>query len=186
MFGWLTTLGAARREDPSTVQTRWFRLGAHALASRLPAVGAVLHLPRSRHVPSLEHLPRGLLAGDALVAPLLATRLVGAGSAVTPDGPREWIQYIDADGICLARTYLLPDTDYLGWDALLAEGEPMGADEWTPGDQVFAAAQAQVIRFEASVVGGLRLLRSTGAHAVSPIGRSLAGSIALAESVAYP
>lgn len=185
MFGWLATFGASRREHPSTVQTRWFHLGPQALARTLPALGSVLHLPRLRYVPHLAHLPRGVIAGDALVAPLLATRLVGAGSAVTADGPREWLQYVDASGVCLARTYLLPDTDYLGWDALLAEGEPVDADQCAPVERGFIAAQARVIRFEATVVGGLRLLRSTRACAVSPMGRSLAGSIAQAQSVAY-
>jgi len=185
MFGWLATFGAPRREHPSTVQTRWLRLGPQALARTLPTLGSVLHLPRLRYAPCLSHLPRGVIAGDALVAPLLATRLVGAGSAVTADGPREWLEYVDASGICVARTYLLPDTDYLGWDALLAEGEPLDTDEWTPGEQGFTAAQARVIRFDTSLVGGLRLLRSTGACAVSPMGRSLADSIAQAESVAY-
>ncbi|WP_250625117.1 hypothetical protein [Pinirhizobacter soli] len=185
MFGWLATFGAPRREHPSAVQTRWLRLGPQALARTLPTLGSVLHLPRLRCAPCLTHLPRGVIAGDALVAPLLATRLVGAGSAVTADGPREWLEYVDASGICLARTYLLPDTDYLGWDALLAEGEPIGADEWTPVEQGFTAAQARVIRFDTNIVGGLRLLRSTGACTVSPMGRSLAGSIAQAQSVAY-
>jgi hypothetical protein len=185
MFGWLATLGAPRREHPSTVQTRWFRLGPQLLARTLPALGSVLHLPRLHYAPCLSHLPHGVIAGDAWVAPLLATKLVGAGSAVTADGPREWLEYVDAKAICLARTYLLPDTDYLGWDALLADGEPLDIDEFTPVEQGFVAGQARVIRFDTNLVGGLRLLRSTGACAVSAMGRSLAGSIAQAESASY-
>ena len=154
MFGWLATFGALRREHSSTVQTRWYLLGPRALADALPTLGSVLHLPHVHCEPCLGHLPPGVIAGDALVAPLLATRMVGAGTAVTADGPREWLDYVDASGACLARTYLLPDTDYLGWDALLAEGDPVVAHEVACRGHRFAAARAQVLRFQTQQVGG--------------------------------
>src|SRR3546814_12231625 len=76
---------------------------------------------------TVRELPRGLLAEAMQLAPLLQTRRLVAASAITVEGPREWIDCVDREGRTCARLHLLPDTDYLAWDRLLACGEPMAA-----------------------------------------------------------
>jgi hypothetical protein len=69
-----------------------------------------------------------------------------AASAITVEGPREWIECLAADGLPRARLYLLPDTDYLSWDALHAGAcstsvcEPAAAGSWRP-------VRAHLLRF---------------------------------------
>jgi len=59
----------------------------------------------------LRELPPGVLLESICLAPLLPCRSLLAASAITVEGPREWIECLDADGQTRARLYLLPDTD---------------------------------------------------------------------------
>ena len=44
--------------------------------------------------------------------------LLCLASAVTADGPREWLTVVRRHGQRAPQLHLLPDTDYLAWDAL--------------------------------------------------------------------
>ena len=72
----------------------------------LAALGAVLCLYR-------------IQAGSELDGWSQAVR-VSSDSALDSDGLCESLQFIDRDGLCCWRLYLLPDTDFLAWEHLLA------------------------------------------------------------------
>ncbi|WP_049623615.1 hypothetical protein [Frateuria defendens] len=160
---------------PAPRHVRW--LDPRACAARLPALGCVLYLP-ARVAPAPAG---GLLPLRAELAPLAGLRGLFAASLVTGDGPREWLDAVDRQGRVLARLYLLPDTDYLAWDALLAAGAPGAAPLRAPA--VFCPAGAHVLRFQARTLAGMSLLDARTPTAMSPLGSQLALRIAKAESV---
>ena len=108
------------------LQTAGFDI--HALAEWLPRLGTVLWLYRDAKDPAF---PRARLTSHGVLlfehpalTALANCTAAHARSAVTPRGPREWIDF-DANGATIARMYLLPDTDCLAWDGMLRDlGEP--------------------------------------------------------------
>ena len=94
-----------------------------ALADALPRLGSVLWL---------EHRgaagfggPCATSAGIVLfdhpaLAPLARCTNARACQAITPAGPREWLEFRSAAAEPLAKLFLLPDTDYLAWDEMTA------------------------------------------------------------------
>ena len=72
----------------------------------LAALGAVLCLYR-------------IQAGSELDGWSQAVR-VSSDSAIDSDGLCESLQFFDRDGLCCWRLYLLPNTDFLAWERLLA------------------------------------------------------------------
>lgn len=94
-----------------------------ALASWLPRLGAVLWLSRGarRRGARATVGPHGVLLLDhpALNA-LAAASSVTAHTQLTSHGPREWLAFREASGETIAKLFLLPDTDYLGWDEMIA------------------------------------------------------------------
>jgi hypothetical protein len=167
----------------SLPSSRWLHTSASVLAASLPPLGCLLHLsPRSAGgVPELPAV--GVLAECAELVPLLRTRWLRIASAVTVDGPREWIECIDAGGRPQGRLYLLPDTDYLGWDTLLAgdsaQAGPPGAERCAP----FCAWQARPLHFTHRRLGGLTSLGCVAPARISALGRHVAHEIARAEAV---
>lgn len=87
-------------------------LRSHAAASSLPraqqlaALGTVLCLYRPQQ--------GGELSGWAHAV------WVESRTGVDSDGLRESLVFFDAEGRCCWRLYLLPDSDFLAWDRLLA------------------------------------------------------------------
>ncbi len=94
------------------------------LVDALPSLGAVLWLDRAarRNLPLratmgaqgvllLDHPALAVLGGGAPVT---------AHTAVTTHGPREWLCFRDDGGEAQAKLFLLPDTDYLAWDEMIA------------------------------------------------------------------
>ena len=85
---------------------------SHAAASCLPraqqlaALGAVLCLYRPQQ-------------GSELAGWAQAAR-VESRTGVDSDGLRESLVFFDAEGRCCWRLYLLPDSDFLAWDRILA------------------------------------------------------------------
>jgi hypothetical protein len=90
----------------------------------LPQLGTVLWLHRpspDRAFPRARLLSSGVLLLDhPALGGLADCATVKAFCAVTAHGPREWLEFDDAQGEAIARLYLLPDTDYLTWDAMLS------------------------------------------------------------------
>ncbi|HEU4669993.1 MAG TPA: hypothetical protein VFR91_04775 [Dyella sp.] len=70
--------------------------------------------------------------------------------AVTSEGPREWITVHDLAGVPRCRLYLLPDTDYLAWDALLSHAVATAPPE---PPRPWRARCGRRLRFEVDAVG---------------------------------
>jgi hypothetical protein len=125
------------------------------LARWLPQLGDVLYLaPRLRDAAGPG--AAGLLVEQPHLAPLQRSHRLRMISAVTPDGPREWADVLDAHGRACARIYLLPGTDYCAWDTMLCGAA--GAAAATRAGPVFAAATARLLRFRHRRLAGLDVL----------------------------
>lgn len=159
------------------------------VADCLPRLGNVLWLYRDRS-PSSPLPPCGehgqLAIGHPAVAALHAATGMRAHSSVTSQGPREWLEFVDADGNVLAKLYLLPDTDFLAWDQMLANRTATPAagegSSWQAPLRYLRNAIGRVgspwhalpLRF-----GRARLaLDATIASSLSQVGRHLAATIA--------
>lgn len=183
MSGWLATrvipfcLHAACAE----VERRWLHIAPRTLARHLPAAGPGLYLPCA--VTPATAVASGLLAGCRELAPLLRVHWLVAACAIGCDGPREWLECRAGDGRLCARLHLLPDSDYLGWDALLAAGVPMGAlgRSWPCDERIEAA---RVLEFRCRRLAGLDLLEARPAARVSALGGGIARGIARAAGLA--
>lgn len=185
MFGWLATHVAhdCGRASGAPVERSWRRVTPQRLAAGLPALGGVLCLRYASARPLDENLPRGLLAAQRECLPLLRVHWLVAASVVGSDGPREWLECRDRSGAPCARLHLLPDTDYLAWDALLAAGVPVpGAQRSRP--DAMRVLSAQLLRFRCRRLAGLEMLDALPAAPVSGLGGALAQAIARAECVA--
>ncbi|MGC1550309.1 MAG: hypothetical protein WA777_17455, partial [Rhodanobacter sp.] len=131
---------------------------SRCLARHLPLLGSVLYLPEQAVTGTLAHLPRGLLVEHLEMSPLLQTCWLAAASVISSDGPHEWLECIDRYGRLRARLHLLPDTDYLAWDALLAAGTPIAAPVSLQRSNGFRAESARVVFFRSRQLAGLTLL----------------------------
>jgi hypothetical protein len=184
MFGWLASHAASfcRQAGLQPASRRWMHTSPWRLARQLPQLGSVLYLP-GRITATADELPPGLLAERLELTPLLQTCRLAAVSVIGSDGPHEWLECFDRHDGLRARLHLLPDTDYLGWDALLASTAPSSAPgpPWPRGG--FRAENAGVLRFRLRPLAGLHLLEADAPVAVSTLGRDIAGGIARAEAV---
>ena len=167
---------------PAKVSRRWVQLAPASLARSLPALGSVLYETMR---PAALELPHGLLVESKQLVPLLQGWRLAAASTITVEGPREWIECVDDDDRCHARLHLLPDTDYLAWDALLDRAVPCGAPSSTRWSHSSAPTEAQLLRFHLRRLAGLEMLGSEAVARVSPLSRQLAGEIARAETRAW-
>jgi hypothetical protein len=185
MFGWLTTPSSPRcRHAPLTVLSRRARhISPHLLINKLPSLGSVLYLHNSSAQVITDTLPPGLLVTERTLAPLLDVRWLMATSAVTEDGPREWYECMDRSGRSRARLHLLPDTDYLAWEALMAAHESPLEPPVLPGTPPLRPDSAKVVNFRLRDVAGLTVLDCHPSMALSPLGSHVAAHIAHAESV---
>lgn len=155
MFGRFASLGGCHRRPPAA-HGYVLAMPPRALARWLPQLGGVLYLaPRQRDQPQ-ERQAGGLLLEQADLAPLQRSRRLQVVSAVTPDGPREWADVIDAHGRTCARIYLLPGTDYCAWDAMLCTAA--GGAAVAAARPAFMAATARLGRFRHRRLTGLDVL----------------------------
>lgn len=86
---------------------------------QLAALGTVLCLYRNQ-------------AGSELDGWSQAAR-ASSHSALDSDGLCESLQLFDRDDLCCWRLYLLPDTDFLAWERLLADVPGQSTHESAPG-----------------------------------------------------
>lgn len=181
MYGWLeTSIGAAHAwfADPGE---RVLRVSPVALAHWLPMLGSVLYVPSRSHMQCRPRLPDNLLTESALLAPLLRTRYLRVLGTVSADGPREWIDCLDARGDVLAQVHLLPDTDYLAWDNLPSGCEPLGAPDLPWRASAFRGAAAHLVRFRCQSLATLSCLGEAPPPRISALGRIIAQTIAGAQ-----
>jgi hypothetical protein len=187
MFGWLAHAFAPNRSSADT--TAWtisrvsIRMSGTELAARLPLLGGVLWLPACASARSGRELAPGWLVTRHDLAPLLQTEELRASSMIGADGPREWIDCLDATGAFCARLHLLPDTDYLAWDALLSGGSPLPSAPVCPGEVACKAAIAQLLCFRVGRVAALNLLDTLPLGRLSSLGRGIARDVARAAAV---
>lgn len=180
---WLAMLHAcgARAIDTDT-DVRWLRVAPRTLALHLPALGHVLYLPAESAAHAAHAPVRGLLAAAPALAPLLAGDRLCLASTIAPDGPREWLTVVDAAGRPCAQLHLLPDTDYLAWDALLAAATPcpaMCGHRWS----MFRAGGAHRLRFHLRPVVFLDVLEAAAAEPACALSVGMARRIARNEGV---
>jgi hypothetical protein len=171
---------------PATSRRCW-RVSPAMLLRYLSPLGSVLYLPMQSRASAIEEIPRGLLVENMQLAPLLQTHYLVAASTITSEGPREWIECVDRHGYLLARLYLLPDTDYLAWDAL-----PAGAEAMTMSTTASMQARwprntrsvsAHLLRFHWRQLAGLDVLGAEVATQVSILSRHLVGQVVGAEAL---
>jgi hypothetical protein len=184
MFGWLATRSTSLcRHAPLTVVSRRSRqITPLSLLRRLPTLGSVLYLHASARPMLRDDLPSGLLVTQHTFAPLLDTRWLTAISVVTDDGPREWLDCMDRYGCTRARLHLLPDTDYLAWDALMGSCETDCHPPSVTGLSPLRPDSAAVVNFQLRELAGLLLLEQGLCAALSSLGDRIAARIAQAES----
>ena len=167
------------------------------LAEALPRLGAVLWLERRdrRTRPARAMIgARGVLLIDhpALVA-FAHCSAVSAHSAVTPQGPREWLCLRDSTGEAQAKMFLLPDTDYLAWDEMTAASAlavaPAPTQSWHAHTAFLRSAlarfgtgwRARLLTFDLKRLPWLRTLGARPPLRISLLGLELARNIARAE-----
>lgn len=168
------------------------------MAATLPGIGPAAHtvaqsLPRAQQLAALgtvlclyRHQDGGELSGWAR-----AVR-VESRAGVDSDGLRESLAFFDSEGRCCWRLYLLPDSDFVAWDRLLAllpsreEIEAttgVGERLWRrlAGRLLGGQWQACVLRLHAVPAEVRRPILATSLAAVSPLGAATAQRIARAE-----
>ena len=159
-------------------------LGPHAAVSGLPraqqlvALGTVLCLYR----PQL---------GSELSGWAHAVR-VESRTGVDSDGLRESLVFLDSEGRCCWRLYLLPDSDFLAWDRLLASlpcrdevetASGIGERLWRrlAGRLRGEQWQACILRLHALPATVAQPVLAASPAAVSPLGAATAQRIAQIE-----
>lgn len=168
------------------------------MAATLPGIGLTPHaatrgLPRTQQLAALgtllclyRHQDGGELAGWAR-----AVR-VESRAGVDSEGLRESLVFFDREGRCCWRLYLLPESDFVAWDRLLAllpsRGEAeaaagVGERLWRrmAGRLLGGQWQACVLRLHVVDAEVGRPVLAASQAAVSPLGAAAARRIARAE-----
>ena len=185
MLGWLAHAFTVMcpSADAGSITRCSVPLSGVELASRLPLLGSVLYLPAPRLAQQDLPVSTGWLVARRELAPLFDTRELVATSMIGAEGPREWIDCMDAQGHPCARLHLLPDTDYLAWDALLAGSRLLPLAPLRPERLTCRAARATLVQFSRRRVGALQLLETAPLVQVSALGRGIASEVARAAAV---
>ncbi|HEX7813587.1 hypothetical protein [Dyella sp.] len=187
MFGWFNSslMAACSRMQVSHAHRRWLGLSAVELVGSLPLLGSVLYVSHDHLVESPASALSGWLVERAELAPLMRTQVVAAVSDISVEGPREWLECHDVRGTLLARLFLLPDTDYLAWDALLAQGAPLPRAPWRHIAAPRCVA-AWPIAFRHRRMAGLTVLGAVEVRRLSALGRSVAVEVAREAGIGVP
>lgn len=183
---------AASWERPSTIAKEslepieWSRL-----IDWLPRMGSVLWIYRAQGdlmFPRARILSRGaLLLDHPALAAFAHCAGVEAQGHIGAQGPREWLALCDARGDCLARMHLLPDTDYMAWDDMVAtcaipHSTGLVTSRTTSRGFLDGAKHAvwyaRVARFPALRLPCLQLLGLRPPHDLSKLGLDVAMQIA--------
>lgn len=184
MFGWLATRPSSlcRRAPRSYASRRVRRITSHTLIGMLPGLGSVLYLHATSRSDTLDVVSPGVLVSHPAFVPLLEVQWLVAISAVTSDGPREWCECMDRFGRIRARWHLLPDTDYLAWDALTASCVAERDGPAIMNVQPMRPDNASVVSFRLREWAGLLVLEQDLPMPLSSLGRQVATRIAHTES----
>jgi hypothetical protein len=178
MYGWLDTFLCTPRARFVEPSERSVQITASALAQWLPLLGSVLYVPSRAEVDASARWPGGLLSESPLLTPLLRARYLRVLGIVSADGPREWIECLDARGEILAKLHLLPDTDYLVWDNLPDESRIIARRLGHSRSRMFRGAAAHLMRFRCQPLANMLCLGEALPPRISPLGRVVAQAIA--------
>jgi hypothetical protein len=180
MFGWFSHALAqvCPQATGSGCHRRWLRVSPGAMAAQLPLLGTVLYLPSCPALSNAGAPLPGWLVERIELAPLLRTCWLAAVSEIGAEGPREWLECFDAHGVLQARLYLLPDTDYLAWDAMLAAAESLSEAPLMRMSRPTRCAMAWLVCFRHRRLGGLKLLNAIDVQRLSPLGQDIANAVA--------
>ena len=170
------------------------------VAEWLPRLGTVLWLERrdaSSAPMRMRASPRLLLLEHAAAGVLARCTGLRAWSSVTPQGPREWLSLHHASGEIAARLYLLPDSDVLAWDQMLASLGLVPA-EAAPVDAPVHASflrralmrfghrwQARLLAFDLKPLPWLHTLGAKAPLRISLLGLDLARTIVSDENAEW-
>ena len=181
MYGWFEpSLCAGRAWFGDSVE-RVLRVSPVALAHWLPLLGSVLYVPSRTVAPQVERVPEHLLSESPLLAHLLYTRFLRVLGVVSADGPREWIDCLDARGEVRAQVHLLPDSDYLAWDNLPSGCLPLERVTIDRKANAFRGAAAHLVRFRCQSLATFSCLGEVPPPRISSLGRVIAQTIAGAQ-----
>ncbi len=178
MYGWLDTFFCTPRAWFVEPSERSVQVTASALARWLPLLGSVLYVPSRSEVDASARWPNGLISESPLLTPLLRTRYLRVLGIVSADGPREWIECLDARGGILAQLHLLPDTDYLAWDNLPDNSRMLAGRPGHGTSRIFRGSAAHLMRLRCQPLANLLCLGEAPPPRISPLGRVVAQAIA--------
>lgn len=161
-----------RRSPAPCFDVRWLAPDSQRFSTALASLGPVLCL--------WTNGPGEVLAGAPDLPALAHPAMLCHACAVTPDGPRESLSLCDAAGIARVRLHLLPDTDYLAWDALLAGANELPGRADAPAGRV---DRARRLRFVTRRLGPCDLLCVRTADTAGALSWRTAQQLADAEGV---
>lgn len=168
-----------RRNPMPCATVRWLRTQPERLARDLAALGPLLCL-WSESPQAAPTVSRHLLVGAPELQVLARPGYLCHACAVTVDGPREWLTACDEQGIARLQLHLLPDTDYLAWDALIAGACELARIGPLPA---FRSSRARRLRFITQPLGPCELLCVRGGGAAGALSWRTARALAHAEGV---
>lgn len=178
MYGWFEpSLGVSRAwfADPDE---RVVRVSPTALAHWLPMLGSVLYVPSRSAAERRSRLLDNLISESPMLTPLLRTRFLRLLGMVSADGPREWIECLDARGDALAQVHLLPDTDYLAWDNLPSGCLPLEGVAFHRPASTFRGAAAHLLGFRCQSLATFSCIGEAPPPSISSLGQVIARTIA--------
>jgi len=178
MYGWLDTSLCAARAWFAGPSERCLGVTPSAFVHWLPLLGSVLYVPLRTEADASARWPDGLLSESPLLTPMLRTRFLRVLGMVSADGPREWIECLDARGEILAQLHLLPDTDYLAWDNLPSDSAVIISLPRHGRAHLFHGAATHLIRFRCQPLANIVCLGEASPPRISPLGRVIAQAIA--------
>lgn len=152
---------------------RWLAPNRHEFPARLAGLGPVLCL--------WADSPRGAPTGAPDLHALAHPARLCHACAVTRDGPRESLSLYDDAGIARVHLHLLPDTDYLAWDALVAAAPELPASD--DGAPVGRVDRARRLRFVTQRLGPCELLCVRTADTAGALSWRTAQQLARAQGV---
>ncbi|HET6431732.1 hypothetical protein [Dyella sp.] len=156
---------------------RWLRPEPQRLARDLATLGPVLCLwsepPQTASLAS----HRLLVAAPELQV-LARPGFLCHACAVTADGPREWLTACDDAGVPRLQLHLLPDTDYLAWDGLVATAPELPSLGPPPS---LRGSRARRLRFTLQPLGPCALLSVRNAGPAGALSWQTARSLAHGE-----
>ena len=155
----------------------------------LPRLGCVLWVYREhlrRPSDAIGDAYRGWPGDQLTLQALVRCTAIRTDVSVTSQGPRECVEFVGRDSVVQAKLFLLPDTDYLAWDLMLAShrgpSQPADGNQWQAPLRYLCSMVVRIgARWHAVPMRFTQRRSALAAsipHALSPMGERLAITIA--------